>query len=502
MKRKLAYILSFVDDRYIDEADPTKNNRKGNLTWRKWTAIAACICILTSAITLGILIPILSGNSFKKGIISPELISLSKNAQYLPSRELLVSSQKSTHSRSMMSASASRWNSDVSPRTLLDGGFTEEEYENLIEIISPIDTPYNREFTVLDAKDEVTKILSKGVLFDEWFSYAEGELQGQGRYFVTNKDGVLTITRLSTFQPRVFDSASGKFSNYDTHNPNLRSDDYLKIRIYTQDGKEVVECEAVTNLYYYGKVTPVLYQYIRNVKDTSFTKIIITSRDQICESDDSTGWGYDIDTDLPYGYKRSFTQIDYSSPNDITWLSAEQELPYAFCLKSDYLVEYGRRSEDGGFYYLNNFYLYDVDDFSYTPNTTYLSLQNWNIHLMMSFAYAFDGDNYVYTDLHCSDAPIPIQLQELFNEKITNILSSLKTLAKGETVPTDNENFDCTSENADFEKLIFDYFNLTAKVSIDGSSLAKDNLNSNIYEITPTKVLPSDYIPPDSGEEQ
>ncbi|MDE6690636.1 MAG: hypothetical protein K2K04_01575 [Clostridia bacterium] len=436
-------------------------------------------------------------NDGVKGVVNKDLIELSENAQYLPSRELLVAE----HGTSKTSAAFStRRSNDVSPELLLSGGLSEDDYDALIDNISPIDTPFNHDFTVSDAKTEVTKVLSSGVKFNEWFGYQEGDLAGSGKYLVTNNDDALTITRLSSFQPWIYDAETNTFpwnGDFESNIPNypIRSDNYLKISIYTEDGKEVVECEVVENLSYYGNVTPASYQFMRNVKDTSFTKIQLKTRAEIRHPEGNGKWGYDIDTLSDYGYMRSFTQLDYSDPNNIKWLEASQELPYAFNLRAESRIEFGSRSAEGGFSYSLHS-VHNDGQFSYQPSEEYLTVDCDKVIYMNSTARMENFENYNKNfwiedgERNFYVTSLTEEAQNAFNGQIGSVLISLKALANSAAVSSQITSYDCTARNTDFEEAFSAYFNAAAKAAIDGSALAKDYLNNNVYESTAVSLIP------------
>lgn len=443
----------------------------------------------------------------KSAVVSGELIAVAANAQYLPSRDLLVKNESAAGVRAL---AYSPTVGDATPAMLLNDGLSEEEYEALIEAISPIDTPFDREFTVPDARNEVVDILSAGVLFDEWFGYQEGDYTGYGKFFVTDKDGVLSITRLSSFLPWIYDSETGEYldnDDFSEEKPNypIRSDNYLRIRIYKEGDKEVVECEVAENLSYYDEVTPVSYQFMRNVKDTSFTKLQITARSSIPDLSESGGWGYDIDTDLPYGYQRNFMQLTYSNPDDIQWLSATQQLPYAFDLTAENHVQFGSRSAQGGFYDSLDV-IYNTGEFSFVPSEAYKTIQTENPIAVSAAAqlenvsgifnknYHSNGDS---ENFYCNADLFTPEAQTLLEEQITSMVEALTSIAETVSVPDAtwapliaDARFDCTAENTDFEELFAPCFDAVAIAAIDNSELAKAYLNNELYELSETPILP------------
>ena len=348
----------------------------------------------------------------------------------------------------------------------------------------------------------MTKVLSAGVVFDEWFRYRECELSGQGTYFVTNENDVLTVTRKSSFQPWIYDAETNTFPSNDDFTsdiPNypIRSDNYLKISIYTKDGKEVVECEVEENLSYYGEVSRASYQYMCNVKDTSFTKIQTEARTEIRHPEGGGAWGYDVNTDLPYGYMRSFTQLDYSNPNDIKWLNATQQLPYAFNLRNSYTIDFGSRSAEGGFYYSVSS-CFDFGQFSYQPNEEYLTADT-DKSIYMSLIAKLDNSIYdksfqIYEgadDYFVNADSLTEEEQSAYNAQIISVLVSLNALAKNTTIPSAITSFDCTAENTTFEDSLAAYLNAAVKVAIDGSDLAQNYLDNRVYELDTKYIIPA-----------
>ncbi len=280
---------------------------------------------LCAAIGLALLLSGCAGP--ETGTVDNDLIAIAENAQYLPSRELLVK-QASRHASP---AALSLTDGETTPDILLENGLSENEYDALIEAISPVDSAFDRNLTVSDVKNEAIKILSCGVVFDRWFEYADGELSGYGSYFVSEKDGALTIMRHSAFQPWIYDAETGKIldnDDFSEEKPNypIRSDQYLKIRIYEENDKEIVECEIAENLSYYDEVTPISYQFMRNVKDTSFTKLQAVSRYTIPASPSSGDWGIRYRHRFAVRIYAQFHTIELQQPRRYTMAGSDTDI--------------------------------------------------------------------------------------------------------------------------------------------------------------------------------
>ena len=54
-QKKLLRAMGYIDDQYVAEADPRAMKKQPK--WRKWTTIAACICLLVSALGLYLFLP-------------------------------------------------------------------------------------------------------------------------------------------------------------------------------------------------------------------------------------------------------------------------------------------------------------------------------------------------------------------------------------------------------------------------------------------------------------
>lgn len=433
--------------------------------------------------------------------VSPqELISLAENAQYLPSKELLVDMNDASVAKTVADTS-----SEFSPYSLLNGGISEEAYDDLIDKISPLDTPYNRSLTVSDVKNLMIEILNEGVIYDEWFNYKNGKLSGQGKFYVSLNDGALAITRCASFQPWVYDSQNERFVHNDDFdfekiNYPIRSDNYLRLSIYTQDGKEVVECEVVDNLSYYDEVSLANYQFMKNVKDTSFTKLQVTVRNALRNPYDPGGWGYDVDSKLPYGFSRKFIQLDYTGPSDVSWFAANQVLPYAFDSASDWFVEMGSRKKDTGFYYFGQATISE-SDYSLVPSDAYLQADNDNVRTFESSAklnYDTSMEEWsksYYDDICSVNCSLPENIKD-FENRVSSVGISLNACAHnipGNTFLSDfSDKFvlDGTKTDLSFELNVNRMLNSIVRAAITNSPLVNDYDNNDVYEINETQINP------------
>lgn len=438
-------------------------------------------------------------------------IAIVENAQYLPSKELLVDKAETT-------AGALAEVSEVfSPYSLLDGGISENEYDYLVQMISPIDTPFDRSFTIRDARDEMIDILSEGIIYDEWYQYDSGEMSGEGSFYVTGTGDSFSITRCSSFQPWVYESEYDRFVGNDElglDKPNypIRSDNYLRLSFYEENDKEVVECEVVENLSYYDEVSIVSYQFLRNVRDTSFTKIQLVFRNTLPNPEDiPSNWGFDIDTVDDYSYIRSFTQIDYSSPDDIKWLRATQSLPYAFNASGTSNIEYASRENGDGFYYALNTVTNPNGSFSLTPDEEYLSIDFNDYYSFQSESDRRTDDSAgsfikaMYSGNYSVACDIP-QDYAYFENKLSSIaevLDSLSTNACDTQISEARKAslvFCATNRDAVFETAINTCLDDITKAAVASSDLANEYKNNDVYNMTPVTIIPLSAVPQEKTE--
>ncbi len=327
----MTYLLHFDFTKYIMIIEvwlreflmeKNKSKRKNIIV-----AIVLCVALVVSGFGGFLIYKSLKGNYVAK----PYLLSICKNrvtnAQYLPDINRIASKN----------SSISTYYSDESTRNKIDNlekNITLENFNEVIETIGDIDNPFDREFTINDVKDEVYKVLNNSPYFDVWMYFTCEELSGSGRYYVSynEKDEHLTIYRISGFQPYVYFGDTQQFLwNEDlglatSSNPNypIEQDEIYKIDYYYDEfDREVVECEIVSVLNYYKESRVTKYQYIKNVKDTSFTKYIINIAPEVTNSDYSAG-GIDVDTDNPLGTERNFIQMDYTNKDDISLMFINQ----------------------------------------------------------------------------------------------------------------------------------------------------------------------------------
>lgn len=305
------------------------------------------------------------------GKVQPYLLSICKNrvnnAQYLPDVNKLANNQVSRQV-------ASSNNNNVKTKIdNLEKNITLENFNDVIELIGDIDNPYDRNFTINNVKDEVYKVLNHATHFNRWMYITTSEdLRGYGIYYVdyNAKEEHLTIMRKSGFQPGIYVKEQNNILTNDDFNFKNKdnypfSEDIIyKIDYYFDDqDREVVECEILDVINYYEEDFVSKYQYIKNVKDTSFTKYVIDINSEVRIGDFI---GYDIETKNELGSVRDFIQMDYSNKDDVTLLFVKQGFATAYNqLKNVTQVKFYKKLDDQYYLYNSNYSYGDI----YNSNT-------------------------------------------------------------------------------------------------------------------------------------
>ena len=289
----------------------------------------ASILIVAIAAVFGILYAIKCENK-RLGAICLDKV---ENAQYLPNIEKIavdeaVDTQQLSALTNLRASSNVDAKMDFSQLTI-----THAAFNDLIDALGTLNAPFNYEYDILDVKNEIAYLMSTNPSYNAWLDYRS---EINGLYFVTYDEerDHLTVLSKNKFQIDVYDSKSGEVVmnsdfTYKGTDP-LRKEIFKKIDYYhNEDGLEVVACEIVDVLYYHEYATIGTYQFIQNVKDTSFTKYIIMPSVHLW-IDGKNISGYDVDSENPLGTYRHFIQMDYIDQNDVSLLVTSQKLATAY----------------------------------------------------------------------------------------------------------------------------------------------------------------------------
>ena len=205
---------------------------------------------------------------------------------------------------------------------------TLDNYAGLVEMLGTIESHYDPNFTVLTLKEEIKTLFQNITVFDRWVKIKNETLSEIGEYCVSYDAETyhMTVLRRRSFSPWVWDAAS-KQARPISHEV-LYKLDYA----YDESGTETFECEIFSVLRVDGKDHIRQYQYIKNVKDTSFTKYIIAPL-TVLKGEPGYEPLYEIDSDNPYGAECRFVQVDYSDTSNTmlfvnqTFASAHNDMP-------------------------------------------------------------------------------------------------------------------------------------------------------------------------------
>ena len=301
--------------------------------------------------------------TFRPTRISPnwELASVVRQramgAQYLPDAEKLVATEVVAEG------------DGITPLGQ-NVGMTIEEYNRLIGDIGSLWHPYQGTFHIHDVRDIVIYMTENVGVFDSWFRYRGTNRQGNpedfahiprsladGEFFMTidEETDKITIVQRMGFQPWVWNRQAGHgimnpdrptgypggtgVSGYRANWPIMAHSVMVINYFYNEQGIEVVEAEIVEFFNVYNTVHIVGHQFLRNIRDKSFTRYEIITAPYVVDTDgandpnfDPDGslhivpWGKDIDGIRLTGHSRRFTHIDYSDADNVSILLVQQEM--------------------------------------------------------------------------------------------------------------------------------------------------------------------------------
>ncbi len=316
------------------------------MTKKKKIIITSSAILTLAVIITGIVFSVIyfANDYIQNPILFNHLKDRVENAQYLPDVD-----NNDMQGRSMRSES------DI---------IEEQEMDELVAQLSLLEgfAAGKRDYTILDIKDEMMFIIDNVDTFNKWvrmpstissekFSYLSNwsfkvtldpntQKLSIFRYSWDTvasyyDEDVLKATGTSSVIEK--DPLTGKNIEKDVNNPNVYQYSTMQIDYYYEDGDEVVECFLYNALHVEKEVYPVRYQYLKNVKDKSFTKMesIVRSRHNTVDAYRENGgeihsWSYGLDTLNEFGSSVIISQMEYDDIDNMSFTSIEHYLPDVF----------------------------------------------------------------------------------------------------------------------------------------------------------------------------
>lgn len=335
-----------------------------------------------------------------------QLRDTAQNAQYLPNADMLVPSNIIVFTPKLSSQEAVPIDEEdyfdlfIS---MIDFDFTLEGYNKLIEEIGWLDSPYDRNFTIIDIRDEVCLILDEIDVYNRWVQVNSEPLRGQGTYYINYDDKAdrFSIMRVSSFQPYVYlhDQKTVKWNgDYEGQgyalNQPFQSYEIYKIDYYSDaDGREVVECTITSMLSYFGEIIPIGYQYVKNVKDHSFTKYNVLKEPIRFQRSDSTGIDAAIDVDTREFTYTEFFQLDYDDKDNIQMLFSNQRKTSSYNGEKAYTTIRYYDKHGGATSFYNTTYCYGGQENGLREEMLFNHLSRINYDIMEYYLSAW-GSNW------------------------------------------------------------------------------------------------------------
>ncbi|MDR0696513.1 MAG: hypothetical protein LBF68_03075 [Christensenellaceae bacterium] len=258
-----------------------------------------------------------------------------ENAQYRPELDRLSKTVKTMSLAPMNEESQLEGNPgyrEISVSQIDETGFI--EILNVLPQIISLGVGKNTRYDTFEIKDEIAFIVKNAPYFNQWFrlpTMREGQgyisipyYEGWAFFIESDADARdVTITRVT------YPTAFGYYDfDQESENDSHRQYQVMQTRYYFDDqNREIVECFVYNVAVVNRENIPIAFQYLKNVKDTSFTlyrMIIAESYNNVTLR--SREGGRDIRGKYPYGTSREFIELNYANENEIQLLKIKQIL--------------------------------------------------------------------------------------------------------------------------------------------------------------------------------
>lgn len=272
-----------------------------------------------------------------------------QNAQYLPNVKLLAGSNDDFSDYSQGIALSSDYSQELKSYEycyddkIFDMGL--KSYEELAESFGSLDsTLRSHGNSIEDIKDEMLLMLKIIPGSDQWFmipNTPQVDLYTNKIYKISYDEEAKKVNMMRVAWNTVvdlFDSDSGTIYSTSFDNDCYQSELLTVNYYFDEQDREVVECVNTRYYYFKGEYVPVFVQVLKNVKDTSATKLSVyfTVENELVEEYYSSAHQnvvdsvYTLQDVSEYGVVSNFVQLDYTDSSDVTLLKAIKSYPSMF----------------------------------------------------------------------------------------------------------------------------------------------------------------------------
>ena len=326
--------------------------------------------------TIGVVF-IITSSKFEYDIAKASLVKTRvSNAQYLPNVERLTSNQ-------------TMYSDDI------DLKFDLDEYNMIVDELATITgTAVRQTNSILDLKNEVYFIMDIVPAFDTWFNLPhyirvpdtlKDKIKNYNNYYYkvsyNEENERITVNRMSwrTVCDIYIESENKCYGSNDkddvVQHQMIQLDYY-----YDEYNREVVECSVIDFCKFNDDFYPIQCQYLKNVENSSTTKIQVVLRKEL-DLYDTTNCQHalDIEVDKEYGCLRKITQLNYTDSNNVELLKIEQNsnTEYFSDIKTTNLAYYKCKNDNVSYF---------IDAWDYYDNTSYDKIE---LHNMFDFDFGY-----------------------------------------------------------------------------------------------------------------